>query len=363
MKICIVTPTLSGGGAQKVAVNLANEWSQQGLNVELLVLRNTGVYFEQVSDRVQLTVLGVKRIRYALIPLGIRLASSNPDIVLSVIRDTNIYIGLLSLFFTNTKFYGREASTMEGVLKKKPMGRVFYLNMMRCLYNRIDGIIANSDYTYQDLLKYRIIPKQSCVVGNPVIDKNAHQLIKEDVDDDWLVSDMYRVVISVGRLTKEKNHSVLIKAFSQICIDNSDARLIIIGEGDEKNRLESLILRNNLDGVVKILPFQQNIYKFLKNAKVFVLPSLYEGFGNVVVEALFCGTEVVATRCPGGAVGILKNGDFGTIVKNNNIESLTQGIEFILFDKRSRRDEALKARAMNYTVTNVAKQYLDFMTS
>ena len=70
MKICIVTPTLSGGGAQKVAVNLANEWSQQGLNVELIVLRNTGVYFAQVGDKVNLTVLGVKRIRYALIPLG-----------------------------------------------------------------------------------------------------------------------------------------------------------------------------------------------------------------------------------------------------------------------------------------------------
>ena len=134
--------------------------------------------------------------------------------------------------------------------------------MMKFLYNQMDGIIANSDYTLNDLLKYKIKPNKFCVIGNPVIDEViAYQLIKEDAEDDWLGSDSHRVIISVGRLTEQKNHVILIKAFSQIVIENTDTRLIIIGEGDE-NRLDTLISMYNLHDVVKILPFQQIYISF-----------------------------------------------------------------------------------------------------
>lgn len=363
MKICIVTPTLSGGGAQKVAVNLANEWAQKGLKVELLVLRNTGVYFDQVSNKVCINVLGIKRIRFALLPLWLQLTKSKPDVVLSVIRDTNLYIGILSKFFPATRFFGREANTMDGVLRKKTMGKYFYLNMMRYLYKNIDGIIANSSFTYQDLLDHGIKPMNSCICGNPVIDKKACKLIREDVDDDWLRSEAYKVVISIGRLSKQKNHENLIKAFANVYSQNNEVRLIIIGSGNEKNALEAHILKNKLNDVVKIIPFQKNIYKYLSKASVFVLPSLYEGFGNVIVEALFCGVEVVLTNCPGGAVEIIKNGELGTIVENNNIDSLARGIETVLKNKQVNRGAALKARANDFNVTNVASLYLEFMTN
>lgn len=359
--ISILTPGLSGGGAQKVAINLANEWSRLGLDVELLVLKSSGAYFDQIGSKVKVTIFDSKKVSYSVFALYKHFIKTKPNIVLSVIRDTNILVGFLSFFVTNTKFYGREANTMDGVYKKSFVSKYFYLITMKFIYKRLEGIVANSSYTLNDLIKNNIEPENSCVVGNPVITKNCENLLETEVNDTWLNSRHLKTILNIGRLSSQKNHPLLIKAFSEVHKKDKDSRLIIIGEGNEKNNLKSIINEYKLKEVVKILPFQKNVYKYLKNADVFVLSSIYEGFGNVVVEALYSETEVVITNCPGGSLSIVKDGELGTIVDNDNIESLSEGISKILRRRSYNRGSILKRRALDFNVVDMASDYLDFI--
>ena len=361
-RICILTPGLSHGGAQKVAVNLANEWNRLGLPVELLVLKARGVYFDDVDPDVNINVFGVKKIKYSLVALSKYLIKTKPDIVFSVIRDTNIIAGFLSLFIKDIKFYGREANTMDAIFYKNFISRFFYLNSMKFLYKRLDGVIANSAYTLDDLIKNNIFPSSSCIIGNPVISTKSERLLKEKVSDDWLNSSDIRTIINIGRLSKQKNHPLLINAFFETYKKNKNLRLIILGEGEEENNLRSLIKKHKLEDAVKIIPFQRNVYKYLRYSDIFVLSSIYEGFGNVVVEALFSETEVVLTKCPGGAVEIIKNGSLGTLVENNNVQSLTNGILNALSENRSDRSSMLKERALYFNVVDMSQKYLDFIS-
>ena len=100
----------------------------------------------------------------------------------------------------------------------------------------------------------------------------------------------------------------------------------------------------------------------MRNSDVFVLSSIYEGFGNVVVEALYSGTEVVMTKCPGGAIDIIKNGSLGTVVDNDNIESLANGIAKVLNDERLDRSSILKERALEFNIVDMSHKYLDFIS-
>ncbi len=359
--ISILTPGLSGGGAQKVAINLANEWSRLGLDVELLVLKSSGAYFDQISSEVKITIFDSKKVRYSVFALYRHFIKTKPSIVLSVIRDTNILVGFLSFFLTNIKFYGREANTMDGVFKKSFFSKYFYLKTMKFIYKRLEGIIANSSYTLNDLIKNNIEPENSCVIGNPVIAKNCKNLLDEEVNDSWLNSKHLKTVLNIGRLSPQKNHPLLIKAFSEVHKKDKDSRLIIIGEGNEENNLKSIINEHKLKEVVKILPFQKNVYKYLKKAEVFVLSSIYEGFGNVVVEALYSETEVVITNCPGGTLSIVKDGELGTIVDNDSVESLSDGISKILRKDSHNRGSILKERALDFSVVDMSSDYLDFI--
>lgn len=359
--ITILTPGLSAGGAQKVAINLANEWSRLGLDVELLVLKSSGAYFDQVSRKVKITIFDSKKVSYSVFALYRHFTKTKPNIVLSVIRDTNILVGFLSFFVTNIKFYGREANTMDAVFKKSFVSKYFYLKTMKLIYKRLEGIIANSSYTLKDLIKNDIEPENSCVIGNPVITKDCENLLEAEVNDTWLNSKHLKTILSIGRLSPQKNHPLLIKAFSEVYKKHKDSRLIIIGEGNEENNLKSIINEYKLKEVVKILPFQKNVYKYLKYAKVFVLSSIYEGFGNVVVEALYSETEVVITNSPGGTLSIIKDGELGTIVDNGSDESLSEGISKILSRRSHNRGSILKERALDFNVVDMASDYLDFI--
>lgn len=361
-KIAIVSPSLSGGGAQKIAVNLANHYSTLGFSVDLVLFRAEGEYLHQVSDAVNVVDLKLKVVRftfglYAVIPLRKYLKTQKPDAVLSVIRGANTNLGFASIGLKKIQIVFREANTMHDTLAKHWLIRMVDLLIMRFSYKKADRIIANSEGTKSDLIKKRIVSKNKIlVIPNPVLNNNYLEISKEPVNNNFINDRKTKTILSIGRLHRQKNYPLLIKAFKTVNNHNKDTRLIIIGQGDEKEALEKMIKELHLTEVVNIEGFKQNIYPYLRKADVFALSSSWEGFGNVIVEALAMGKPVVCTNCQGGPKYILDNGRYGKLVPVDSAELFAEAIIESLGEAVDA--ETLIARAKEFSVEKIAEDYL-----
>lgn len=358
-------PAFTGGGAEKIGINLANEFAEKGYIVFLLVFNGTGPYRNQLDAKIQ--VVDFKcRTRRALLKYFFFTRRIKPDLTISVIRNSNIIVGLCNLLlFWNRSYFTifREANTMHGVIALKFWYRHLYFLLMKVSYYFCDAIIANSTGTLDDLFTHRIVKnKIKCtVIGNPVIPSNFHELIDCSVSHKWF-DNRHKVVLNIGRLHSQKNQGLLIKAFSIAHKKIPELRLLIIGEGEEKVSLVRVIHDLKLNSYVDILPFQQNPFPYYKHSNIFVLTSRWEGFGNVLVEAMAAGLPVLSLNCPGGPSEVLAGGKFGTLLDEKATrEEIAFNIINIL--EKGYDSSLSKGRAKNYTVGSIASRYLDVYLS
>lgn len=355
-KICIVTPSLRGGGAEKVAVNLANQYADDGYLVDLVVINASGPYLSLVGNNVNLINFNVSRIRLALMPMRRYLFENQSSFILSVIRDVNILVGLASLGLS-IRFVFREASTLNIISGMSLPNKILYKFLMIVAYRRAHKIIANSDDTKDDLLKFNIVKQdQISVIGNPVLPLGYESLINEDVSHPWFENQSLKVILSVGRLHESKNYPFLISVFSSLFQSNPNLRLMIVGEGPKKNTLIELIQKNNLSSCVQIIDFQNNVFPYYKNADLFALTSSWEGFGNVLVEALSSGLPVVSTNCHGGPKMILEYGKYGKLIEVGDEQGFIAALEHVL-ENPAKSLESIEY-AKKYSTSNVAEFYL-----
>lgn len=361
MKICIVTPSFVGGGAERIAVNLANCYAEQGYEVVLMAFKAAGPYMNQIDQSVRVIDLN-SRIRYGLFNLRKALKREQPTHILSVMRGVNILLGLYGLFWKNAGLVFREANTMNAVVAMPPFRRLIYKTLMRITYSSADKVIANSDDTKQDLISNGIIPQQRVVViGNPVLPPDFEQLAHAAVDHPWLRQPQLGVILTVGRLHKQKNQAMLIIAFAKLANDMDNLRLIILGEGEERENLLALATGLGVGEKIDIVPFRINPYPFYKNADLFALTSDWEGFGNVLVEAMACGTPVISTDCPGGPRTILNNGRFGTLVPVGDVDTLAGAIVRTLNGASNNDQASAKNQAIVFGVGSISKAYIEVL--
>lgn len=358
MKLIIFSPSYSGGGAEKVAVNLANQYTLEGIDVTLVVLRDSGPYKSMVNDNVKCISLNVARARYALSSIIRLIRSEEPTHVLSVVRDVNIIVGLAALLNKNIKLSFREANTLDGLDNMFFLQFIIYKTLMRLAYFRANFVIANSKDTKNDLIQGNItFAKKISVIGNPVLPADFEELLENKQDNlhPWLYDSSLKVVLNVGRLHEQKNQALLIKAFEKSYRKDPSLRLIILGEGALRLDLDTLIESLKIKDVVFIHPFVLNPYPFYKNAKVFVLTSKWEGFGNVIVEALASGIPVISVNCPGGPSYILDRGRYGFLVNGNEncIADMISKITSSPIDI-----ELSRSRGLEFSVKNKAAEYL-----
>ncbi|MDO0946738.1 glycosyltransferase [Chromohalobacter israelensis] len=361
MKISIVTPSFSGGGAERVAVNLANYYAKNGLDVSLIVFEGVGPYRRQVNSSIKLIDLDVKRLRYdAWLKLRKAIKDESPEYILSVMRGANIFVGLALPIMNNIRVMFREANTMEAVRRKPWHRRLIHKSLMRFSYRRADVVIANSIDTKKDLLDNNIVNESHVkVIGNPVINDDLNEKSRDVLHHEWLSSSDACVVLHVGRLDVQKNQALLLRAFSLAVKSAPGIKLVILGEGEEKNNLENLASELGVKDSVDFVAFQDNPYPYYKAADLFVLSSDWEGFGNVIVEALACGTPVISTDCPGGPRTILADGKYGVLVPCGDVERLSLEMVKNIKNVGAWNFEELKMRANEFTVEAVAKKYLE----
>jgi glycosyltransferase involved in cell wall biosynthesis len=359
--IAIFLPSLRGGGAERVMLNLARLFAQNNYQVDLVLSKAEGPYLSQVPKNIKIVNLNVSRVALSLLPLVRYLRKNKPYVLISALSHVNVVAILATkLAFTKTKILVTEHSTLSRSLLYPMNFRSRLLPFFMKLFYPIAGhIVAVSYGVADDLSKVLNISRSKIqVIYNPIISDEFFKKANEEVNHPWFKDEQYPVILAVGRLTEAKDFPTLIKAFYYVR-QKKKARLVILGEGEKRKELINLIKKLDLDNDVDIAGFVENPYSYMKRCSVFVLSSKWEGLPTVLVEALACGANIVATDCPSGPREILKNGKYGSLVNVGDEKGLAQEILKKLEDVQNKKvlTEAYKP----FTDETVFNNYLKLL--
>lgn len=281
------------------------------------MVKAKGPFLKNIASNVNLIELKAARVSTNLFQLIRYLKHKQPDVFISMLNNANIFTLIAhKLSRLSTKIVIVQCNSLYEHKSHAIHIKSFILDLfIPCLYPHADSIIAISKGVADDLTKKAKIPSELITtIYNPVDFALISKLCKSMPDHPWLKSASQPVVLAVGRLTHQKDFFTLIKAFSHVH-KKINAKLIILGEGELRPQLETLINKLKLSDSVSMPGFVSNPFAYMKHSSVFVLSSLYEGFGNVLTEAMSCGTPIISTDCPSGPREILENGKWGKLIK------------------------------------------------
>ena len=227
---------------------------------------------------------------------------------------------------------------------------------MALTYRLASGVIGVSRGVASDVLRLTgLSVRKVVVINNPVVfDQPNVVLDREQGSQLWGTTGEFRI-LAVGTLKRQKNFELLIRAFSLIC-HKINARLVIIGEGEQRGELEELIARMNLESKVYLPGFVINTADWFSTTDLFVLSSDWEGLPTVLIEALYAGCKIVSTDCPSGPAEILDNGKYGSLVPVGSVESLAREIENSV--SRTVEKATVQQRAGDFSIDRISNQYL-----
>jgi glycosyltransferase involved in cell wall biosynthesis len=214
--------------------------------------------------------------------------------------------------------------------------------LVKVFYKRADSIVCVSRGVADDISM--VIGKLPTikVIYNPVVDvEKIKKLIDEPLE--YPIGNELPIVLAVGRLTKAKDYPTMLKAFSLV-LEEVSANLLIIGEGEERGKIEKTISDLDISKNVFLIGLQKNPFKYMAKADIFVLSSMLEGFPNVLVEAMACGTPVVSTDCQSGPNEIIQDGKNGFLVPVGDEKKLSEAIIKLLRNKEVRNEFSKKGR-------------------
>lgn len=359
-RIALFMGTLGGGGAERVMLTLAEALAKQGLDVDMVVTRAHGPFRGSVPTNVRLVDLRARRI-VASIPALVRyMRRTRPEVMLSALSDTNcVAVWARALARVQLRLLLVEHTVLSIASAHFPSlrGRLMPY-FMRLSYPYADRVIAVSCGVADDLAKTIQIPRSKIeVIYNPIVTAAMLEKSRETVQHPWLATGGPPVVLGVGRLTEQKDFSTLIRAFAHVRRERI-AKLIILGEGEEKLALAALIANLGLSADVSLPGFVANPYAYMRRASVFILSSRWEGLPTVLVEAMACGIPVVATDCPAGPSEILEDGKWGSLVSVGDPEALANAIVETL-DRKAHPD--VRKRAQAFSSETVVRQYVSVL--
>jgi len=341
-RVAIFLPGLYEGGAERVMLNLASGMVNLGYKVDLVLVQVEGPFVDKIPNEVRVIELNKKHrstLRTILsLPSFIRyLKQEQPKALLSGLNYANIIAVWAKLIArVPLRLSITEHNTFSSEKKAfPPLFRwVLYL-LMKFSYQMADEIIAVSEGVADDLVKELGFGHGKVrVIYNPIITPELQEKIKEPLQDNWYTTKNLPIILAMGRLTRQKGFDILLRAFAEVRKQRS-VRLLILGEGEDRNYLQNLCKELHIEQEVRLPGFVSNPYPYLANASVFVLSSRWEGLPTVLVEALYCGIPIVATDCPSGPREILNNGLYGQLVPVDDADSLAQAMLIALDDQKA----------------------------
>ena len=398
MRIAFLLDNLSGGGAEKVILNLAAGFSRLGYQVDLLVCKAEGVLRNYIPAGVNLiplqpvssargtaaalladpagyreilgTIVSRKKLPKAFryIPaISHHLKQNDAALLVSALPKSNINAVLAQrMSGTDTRVVvgahiHLSAQDSEGASRGKSGIRALR-PMMQRYYHQANAVVAVSKGVERDTRAYLDLPQDMMkTIYNPVAAREIKNLSEESPEHDWFDNRDIPVVLGIGRFVQQKNFPLLVRAFAELR-KKRPVRLVLLG-GDEssgeqprhKAELEELADELGVAEDFDMPGYKENPYPYFRRASVFALSSRFEGFGNVLVEALFCGCPVVSTDCPSGPAEILRDGEFGHLVPIDDAKSMADALDAILDEKIDSR--MLRARGEEFSVDQAVNNY------
>jgi glycosyltransferase involved in cell wall biosynthesis len=360
--VCIVLPDLRGGGAERVCVDLANEFVKSGYSIHFALMQAEGELVREAEQVGKIFDLKCTRMRQFPPKFKTYLKDNSPDVILVAMWPLTVLAPFAQ------RLSGHRCTV---VVSEHGMLSAQYRDWGRlhgCLlwlstsigYRLAQHRVGVSSGLVQDMAGLSWMRRDRFhVIHNPIPPRPAAapETIKA-VEDMWGAPRGARIV-TVGSMKAVKNHPLLLRAFARL--NQLDARLMFVGDGKGRDALLSLAHELGVADRVILAGFHTDPTPFYMTADLFALSSDYEGFGNVIVEAMACGTPVVSTDCPSGPAEILENGRWGLLTPVGDAQALAETMNNAL--NTTWDAEQLRERAADFAPAVAAQKYLNLFES
>jgi glycosyltransferase involved in cell wall biosynthesis len=359
--VALFLPTLYSGGAERVQLNLARYFLDRGLRVDLVVCKYFGSLKDKVPNGVRLISLDARKVMFSA-PAYLRyLRTARPSVVLSSVENASIIscVGKMLSSHRHRLLVRLDNSLSEPGILPLQMHRWPVMTAILSTFHAADAFVAVSNGLKEQLSRLPGLgSKPIRRIFNPII----HEGFAAQADLTPALPPSIKpgepFVLAVGRLHKQKGYTHLLQAFARVA-KQRPSHLIILGEGDDREALQGLANSLGIAPYVHFLGYASNPLAYMRRAAVFVLSSLAEGFGNVIVEALACGTPVISTDCPHGPRDILSGGRYGTLVRVGDVDALAHAIVAKLNVPKPAMSEELKKHLQLFSIETIGKHYVE----
>jgi glycosyltransferase involved in cell wall biosynthesis len=365
VRLALFISDLGAGGAQRTVINLLNTLPADRAAAVLVSGSGTGGARPWIDPARRFVDLKAARTRDSLWALRRFLQAERPDVLLSTMVDANIVAAAAVRFIAGPPhLIVRETNSHRARSDIGPLRR----SAVRWAYRRAEAVVALSHGVGRELIAdYGLDPARVTTIHNPVDVEGWRRraaAARESSAPPW--GDFGGggpVLVATGRLTRQKGFDLLLRALAGCTGAVLNARLVIVGEGPERESLAALAGSLGLSDRVHLAGFVADPAAWYAHGDLFVLPSRWEGFGHVIVEAMACGLPVVAFDCPYGPADILGGGEGGLLVPSGDVEALAAAIDRLLGDTGLRRRLAggLQGAAERFSLARIAAQYLQLI--
>ena len=362
-KLVIFLPSLDGGGAERVFVELANAFSSAGVPVDMALARASGPYLSELAPSVRVVDFGCPGVLRSLPGLARHLRTERPQVMLSALQHANFVAALARRFGHRQTRCVVSTRSVLSMLKYETgtLSAWRVIGASRLSYPLVDAVIANSAGVAADLAGFMGVPRQRIhVIHNPLNIESIERLSREPPAGAGSAGSAARdgrLILSVGRLSGLKDFPTLMRAFALVRRTHP-CRLAILGEGPDRQRLEALAYRLDVASELLLPGFVANPFAWMDHAALFVSSSISEGCPNALMQALACGTRVVSTDCPGGSREILEDGKWGRLVPVGDAAAMARAITATL-DAVDAPD--VRRRAADFSLERIARRYLEVL--
>ena len=357
MRIALVLPSLVGGGAERVFLDIARGLLSRGVEVDVVTVRDEGPLREGVPSEARLRVLGIGHVAASVPALVGYLRSEKPDAVISAISHTNMAcIAACRLVRPRVPLMVTHHNHLSTVADHARARRDRWMPLfIHHSYPRADKVVAVSEGVADDLARTARLPRASIEVAyNPVLFPDLLAASHAPLSHPSVTDKGGPLLLGVGRLHQQKDFATLLRALALL---PSTWRLVILGEGEERQPLERLADELGVTDRVEMPGFVANPYPYYRQADVFMLSSRWEGLPTALIEALPFEAAIVSTDCDSGPREILDGGRWGRLVPPGDPEALAAAATEALTDPPLDRSEAMSP----FSLDVVTRRYLDLV--
>lgn len=360
--IFLYTPTLEGG-VGRIVINLFKGFKNKNYKTTIIVnnLNNKFIINDSgISLKTEIINLKVKHTYQAIWKITKILKKHNPYIIISHIFHANIAILIIKKFFkiTSKIIICEHISLKESLRRINFLKRIIIKFLIKFFYSTSDFIVGVSQNNTSEIEEIigPLYKNKIKTIYNPIVEDLIFIKAEAKINHPWF-NNNYKIILSSGRLTEQKDYPTLIKAF-KIVHNKISTKLIILGEGPEKKSILSLIKELKLENDIDLVGFVENPYPYYKYCDLFVLSSRYEGLPTVLIEALAFGKPVISTDCLTGPSEILENGKYGKLVPVGDYNALAKAILEIINNDLIFEEALLKERAKEFDLESRVNDYI-----